>query len=443
MFVALVDFSLRRRLFVLVATALLAAYGVVVAGGMPIDLLPELHPPMVTIVTEAGGFAPEEVEQLVTYPIEMVLNGTQGVARIRSGSSPGFSVIHIEFEWGSDTFRNRQLVAERLALVAGQMPRGIVPILAPSSSATGLIMEVAVTASATAPMALRDVTDWTIRPLLLGVPGVSQVYVVGGEVRQYRFTPNIGQMRTLDVTLEQVGAALDSFGANTSGGFADISAQEFIIRNVGRTTRLDDLRNVVVAFRDGQPVVLDQVGEVSVTARVKRGDGSYNGSPAVLMSIVKQPGANTVRVAEAIEAALDQLRAQVPADVRVDQVAYSQATLVRDSVGNVEAILRDAIVIVAIVLMAFMMNVPATLISLSAIPISLLATVLVFRFSGIGINTMTLGGIAIGIGQLVDDAVVNVENILRRLAENARADRPRPVLTVISDASREVRSGVL
>ncbi|MCC7276678.1 MAG: efflux RND transporter permease subunit [Alphaproteobacteria bacterium] len=443
MFVALVDFSLRRRLFVLVATAALAIYGVLVATSMPIDLLPDLHPPLVTIVTEAGGFAPEEVEQLVTYPIEMVLNGMQGVSRVRSGSSPGFSVIHVEFDWGTDVFRNRQLVAERLSLVTSQLPRGVVPMLAPPSSATGLIMEIAVTARATSPMALRDVTDWTIRPLLLGVPGVSQIYVVGGDVRQYRFTPNTSAMRTLDITLEQIASALDSFGANTSGGFADISTQEFIIRNVGRTSRLDDLRNIVVAFRNDQPVVLDQVGGVSLTPRVKRGDGSYNGRPAVLLSVLKQPGANTVRVAAGVEEGLRQLRPLIPADVEVDQIPYSQATLVRDSVGNVESILRDAIIIVAIVLIAFMMNVPATLISLSAIPISLLVTILVFHLAGLTINTMTLGGIAIGIGQLVDDAVVNVENMLRRLVANGCSPRPQSVFRVISDASREVRSGVL
>ncbi|PWC45917.1 efflux RND transporter permease subunit [Azospirillum sp. TSO22-1] len=443
MFQALVGFSLRQRLFVFVATLLMTIWGVFVARDMPIDLLPDLHPPMVTIVTEASGFAPEEVEQLITQPLELVLNGMPGVSRVRSASSPGFALVYVEFQWGTDPYRNRQLVNERIAMARERLPQGAAPHLAPLSSVMGVAMQIVVSGPSLDPMALREIADWTIRPRLMAAEGVSQVYVVGGDVRQFRFTPNPGAMNSLGISLSQVEQALTAFGANSSGGFNDLFNTEFIIRNVARSRSLDDMRNLVVSYRESRPVLLSQVGEVSFAAKVKRGEGSFNGAPAVLMSVLKHPSANSVRLAAEVEEVLRGLAPSLPQGVRADRVSYSQADLISASIHNVEDVLRDAIVIVAVVLAAFLMSVRTTAISLLAIPVSLIVTVLVLHLMGASINTMTLGGIAIGIGQLVDDSVVYVENILRRLGENRRRTRPLEVMHVILRASNEVRSGIL
>ncbi|PWC31246.1 efflux RND transporter permease subunit [Azospirillum sp. TSO35-2] len=443
MFQLLVSFSLRQRPLVLIATLLMSIWGVFVARDLPIDLLPDLHPPVVTIVTEAEGYAPEEVEQLITYPMEMVLNGMPGVTRVRSSSSPGFSLIYVEFEWGTDPYRNRQLVTERIGMVRERLPQRAVPHLAPLSSVMGLAMQVVVAAPGVDPMDLREAVDWMIRPRLMAVEGVSQVYVVGGEVRQFRFTPSPGAMRTLDITLAQVEQALTAFGANSSGGFNDLNNTEFIIRNVARSRSLDDMRNLVVSFREGRPVLLGQIGEVGFAAKVKRGDGSYNGSPAVLMAVLKHPSANSVRLSAAVEEMLKTIEPSLPKGMSASQVSYNQADLISASIDNVEHVLRDAIIIVAIVLAAFLWSVRTTAISLLAIPISLIVTLIILHLLGTTINTMTLGGIAIGIGQLVDDSVVYVENTLRRLGENRHRHRPLEVIDVILRASQEVRSGIL
>lgn len=443
MFQALVGICLHQRVPVLILTLLLTIWGVVIGRDMPIALLPELHQPVVTVVTEAGGLAPEEVEQLVTFPLETVLNGMPGVSRVRSVSSPGFSLIYAEFQWGTDPYRNRQIVTERIGMVRDRLPDSVTPQLAPMSSVAGLIMQIALTTDGPDMMALRELADWTIRPRLMAVEGVSQVYTVGGDVRQFRFTPDLGRLRTLDISIAKVEQALSAFGANSSGGFNDLHNSEFIIRNVSRSRSLEDIRNLVVTYREEKPVVLSQLGEVGFAPKVKRGDGSFNGRPAVLLSILKHPNANTVNTAAAVEAMMKGLAPSLPRGVHAEQISYSQAELISDSIDTVKHVLRDAIIIVVIVLLAFLMNVQTTLIAMLSIPISLLVTIITFHLMGATINTMTLGGIAIGIGQLVDDSVVNVENILRRLTENRERRLPRPVLTVIADASGEVRSGIV
>jgi len=444
MFSAIIRFSLKRRLFVLVATTLLIGYGVMVGRDMPIDLLPELTPPMVVVLTEANGFAPEEVEQLVTVPIERALQGMPGVNWVRSISSAGFSSVRVQFAWGTDIYRNRQLVTERLAVARDRLPDSIEPTLAPPASVLGVVMQVALTADdGVDPMDLRDVADWTLRPLLMSVSGVSQVFVVGGDVRQFAVLPNPTAMKQLNVTLDQIETAVSRFGTNSSGGFADLHGTEYIIRNVGRSIRLDDMRSVVVAFRGVQPVPLSQVADVTVFPKVKRGDGSVDGRPTVLMSLVKHPSANSVRVAAAVETVLRQAAPTLPKGIGIGKVTYNQADLINDSIGNVEYSLRDAMIIVAVVLLAFLMEPRSTLISLLALPVSLVTTVVTFHLLGLSINVMTLGGIAIAIGALVDDAVVNVENILRRLDENRRAGSPQPILQVIGQALDEVRSGIV
>lgn len=443
MFQFLVGISLRQKPLVLLATVMVTLWGMVIARGMPIDLLPDLHPPVVTIVTEAGGFAPEEVEQLITYPMELMLNGMPGVTRVRSSSSPGFSLIYVEFEWGTDPYRNRQLVTERIAMARDRLPQAVSPHLAPMSSVMGLAMQVVVSADAMDPMSLREVADWTIRPRLMAVEGVSQVYVVGGDVRQFRFTPNPVAMNMLDISLSQVEQALTAFGGNSSGGFNDLYNTEFIIRNVARSRSLDDMRNLVVTYRDNRPVLLSQIGDVGFAAKVKRGEGSFNGQPSVLLAVLKHPSANSVRLAAEVKEMLADMAPSLPQGVRADRISYSQSDLITASIDNVEHVLRDAIIIVAIVLAAFLWSARTTAISLLAIPISLIVTVIILHLMGSTINTMTLGGIAIGIGQLVDDSVVYVENTLRRLGENRRRHRPLEVIEVILRASQEVRSGII
>jgi HME family heavy-metal exporter len=443
MFNFLVSSSLRNRLFVLAAALVLMAYGSYILPRVPVDVFPDLNRPTVTLMTEAEGLAPQEVEQLVTYPLETAMNGMPGVLRVRSVSGVGLSITYVEFDWGTDIYRSRQLVAERLALVREQLPRGVNPQMGPVSSIMGEIMLVAVTAENTSPMEVREIADFTIRPQLLNIAGVSQVIPIGGEVRQYRVTPNIASLQALDVTHEQVEQAITRFGTNTGGGFVDQHGREYLIRNVGLTRRLEDLRNTVVLHRQGQPIFLHQVAQVDFAPRVKRGDAGFQGKPAVIIGIQKQPDADTVSLTAKVEATLAEMQKTLPQGVSATNIQFRQATFIETSIENVERVLLEAAAVVAVILILFLMNVRATVISLTAIPISILTTVLVFHAFGLTINTMTLGGLAIAIGELVDDAVVDVENILRRLKENRDRPEPRPVLEVIAAASQEVRSGIV
>ena len=443
MFNALVSASLRHRLFVLAAAAFLVVYGTLILPRVPIDVFPDLNRPIVTLIAETEGLAPQEVEQLVTFPIESIMNGMPGVARVRSVSGIGLSIVYVEFDWGTDIFRNRQLVSERLALVRDQLPRGITSQMGPITSIMGEIMLIAVTSDAASPMEVREIADFVMRPQLLTIPGVAQVIPIGGEVRQYRVAPNPALMRGLEVTYEQIESAVTRFGTNTAGGFVDQQGREYLIRNLGVTRRLDDLRDTVIAYRQGQPVLLRQVASVDFAPRVKRGDAGYRGKPAVILSVQKQPGADTVTLTNQIEAALHVIQNTLRVGISATNVQFRQASFIEASIGSLKRALIEAAVVVALVLLVFLMNAPATLISLAAIPLSFLITLIVFHAAGLTINTMTLGGLAIAIGELVDDAVVDVENILRRLNENRVRPNPRPLLDVIAAASQEVRSGVL
>lgn len=443
MFSFLVSNSLKNRLFVLAAALLLVAYGSYMLPKVPVDVFPDLNRPTVTLMTEAEGLAPQEVEQLVTYPLETAMNGMPGVTRVRSVSGVGLSIIYVEFDWETDIYRSRQLVAEKLALVGEQLPAGVTPQMGPVSSIMGEIMLIAISSDAVSPMELREIADFTIRPQLLTIEGVSQVIPIGGQVRQYRVTLDTAALQALQVTASEVEQAVTRFGTNTGGGFVDQHGREYLIRNVGLTKRLEDLRNTVVARRDDQPIFLHQVANVDFAARVKRGDAGYQGRPAVIVSVQKQPGADTVDLTGRIEAALIDIDKTLPEGVKATNLQFRQATFIETSVENVEKVLLEAAAVVAVVLILFLMNARATFISLTAIPISILVTVLVFHAVGLTINTMTLGGLAIAIGELVDDAVVDVENILRRLKENSAQALPKPVLEVIAAASQEVRSGIV
>ncbi|QDI82409.1 efflux RND transporter permease subunit [Methylorubrum populi] len=443
MFTFLVSQSVRNRLLVLAMASVLVLFGAFTATKLPVDVFPDLNKPTVTIMTEAEGYAPQEVEQLVTYPIETRMNGLPGVTRVRSVSGVGLSITYVEFDWGKDIYRNRQQVAERLALVQDQLPRGVTPVMGPVSSIMGQILLVAVTSDTASPMQVREVADFTIRPRLLTIPGVAQVIPIGGEVRQFRVSPNPAAMRSLGVTNAGLEAALAQFGTNAGGGFTDQHSREYLIRSIGRTMSLDDLRNLVVATVADTPVHLRQVAEVSFAAKVKRGDAGYMAKPAVIVSVEKQPDVDTVRLTRSIETALKEMSPTLPAGIQADQVLFRQADFIETSIRNVERVLVEAVLVVAVVLFAFLLNVRTTAISLLAIPVSVLTTAVVFHLFGLSINTMTLGGLAIAIGELVDDAVVDVENIYRHLGENRREGNPKSVLQVVVEASNEVRSGIV
>ena len=446
MFNFLVSGSLKNRLFVIMAALALVAYGSYVLPRVPVDVFPDLNRPTVTLMTEAEGLAPQEVEQLITFPVETSMNGMPGVQRVRSVSGVGLSIVYVEFGWGVDIYRARQLVSERLSLVREQLPRTANPQMGPISSIMGEILLIAVTSegeNAPSPMEVREVADFVMRPALLTLPGVAQVIPIGGEVRQYRVTPNVAALQALDVTHEQIETAVTRFGSNTGGGFVDQNGREYLIRNVGLTKRLEDLQNTVVIHRLGQSILLKQVATVEFAARVKRGDAGYQGRPAVIVGVQKQPDADTVDLTRRVETALGEIQRTLPKGISATKLQFRQATFIENSIRNVEQVLLEAAGVVAVILILFLLNVRATVISLTAIPISILATVLVFQAFGLTINTMTLGGLAIAIGELVDDAVVDVENIIRRLGENRKLPDPRPVLEVISAASQEVRSGIV
>ena len=445
MFDHIIHTSLKQRLIVLGVSLLLVIYGALSVRQMPVDVFPDLNKPTVTLMTEAGGMAPEEVEQLVSFPIESGMNGMPGVTRVRSMSGVGLSIVYVEFAWGTDIYRNRQQVSERLNLVREQLPAGIVPQLGPIASIMGEILQIALPADPqqVSPMAVREYADWVMRPRLLTIPGIAQVIAIGGEVRQYRVELKPAQLAALGVTREQLEAALKGFGANTSGGFLEAQGREYLIRGIGRTSRIVDLQNLVVAVRNGQPILLRQVADVRLAPAVKRGDAGFNGRPAVILSVQKQPAADSVRLTREVERAVAELSKSLPAGIAAPQFLFKQSSFIERSVGNVQEALRDGALFVAVILFLFLLNVRTTLISLTAIPLSLLATALVFRGFDLSINTMTLGGLAIAIGELVDDAVVGVENVLRRLKLNRALAEPRPAAEVIAAATLEVRSAIV
>ncbi|MEH2500854.1 HME family heavy-metal exporter [Bradyrhizobium sp. AZCC 1678] len=443
MFTFLVSASLRNRLFVLAMAGILVLLGAYTARQLPVDVFPDLNRPTVVILTESEGYAPPEVEQLVSFPIEAQMNGVPGVSRVRSVSGIGLSIVYVEFEWGTDIFRNRQLVAERLAQVQSQLPLNVTPQIGPISSIMGQILLIAVTSKTASPMEVREIADFTIRPRLLAIPGVAQVIPIGGEVRQYRIAPLPSALRALGVSYEQMEQALRQFGTNTGGGFTDQNAREFLIRNIGRTTSLEDLRNIVVTTIEGRPILLRQVANVDFAPKVKRGDAGYMSKPAVVVSVTKQPNVDTVQLTEHITQALAELELSLPSGISAREIIFRQASFIENSIQNLERVLLEAALVVAVILFAFLLNWRTTAISLTAIPVSILTTAIIFKLLGLSINTMTLGGIAIAIGELVDDAVVDVENIFRRLRENREQGNPRSVFDVVVSASNEVRSGIV
>jgi HME family heavy-metal exporter len=448
MFKWLLANSLSNRLLVLIASVVVMAYGAWTLAQTPVDVFPDLNKPTVTIMTEAGGMAAEEVEQLITFPLETTMNGLPGVETVRSTSSAGLSFLYVTFGWETEIFRARQMVSERLSSMEEGMPEGVIPRMGPISSIMGEIMQIAIPVD-TAKVSLMDVreyADWTLRPRLMAIPGVAQVIPIGGEVRQFQVQPNTTRMSELGITHEQLEAALKGFASNTSGGFLELSGREFLIRHLGRTSRLDDLRNLALtATKTGQPILLRQIADVAFAPAIKRGDAGFEGKPAIILGIQKQPTADTVGLTLAVEEALTGMKASLPRGMEAPRVTFRQASFIEASISNLQMKLIGASVFVAAILFFFLGTLRPTIIALTAIPVSILMTALVFKYFGMSINTMTLGGLAIAIGGLVDDAVVGVENVLRRLKEDRsmHPDHRLNPVELVAKATMEVRSAIL
>jgi CzcA family heavy metal efflux pump len=441
----LIRFSLAHRLLVVSLAALVAATGGFALSQLQVDVFPDLNRPVVTIFAEVRGLAPEEVELLVARPIEASVSGAPDVERVRSVSSAGLALVYVDFRWGTDTYRNRQVITERLQVAARRLPDGVVPTLGPITSIMGEIMLIGLTAesAAVSPMDLRTLADWTIRPRLLSVEGVSQVTTIGGDVKEYQVLVNPYELTRTGVSLPEVERALAGSNLNTAGGYLETGKREFVIRNLGRITSLDDLADSVVASRGGVPILLRSLGRVTFGAGVKRGDAAVNARPAVILSVQKQPDADTVALTAAVERAVATLTTTLPPGVAVQTALFRQADFIGKAIDNVRKALRDGSLIVAIILLLFLANVSTTLVTLTAIPLSFLTAAAVLWLFGASVNTMTLGGLAIAIGELVDDAIVDVENVFRRLRENQQAADPKPLLQVVFDASSEIRASIV
>ena len=438
----LIQFSLRNRLFVVASAALIMVYGVFTLINLPVDVLPDLNRPRVTIFLEANGMAPEEIEAQVILPVETSLNGAPGVEVVRSVASPGLGLVFVEFEWSTDVYRARQLTAEKLQTV--QLPNKIVPVMGPISSVMGQFMMIAVTADTTSAADIRTLSDFTIRRRLMSIKGVSQVVPIGGEKLQYQVLISPEKMRQFNVSINDIDNALQLTNINTTGGFVDDKkGTEVLIRNIARANTLEDLSNTVVTDKGNAPVLLKQVAELKFGGPIKRGDGSLNGKPAVILSIEKQPGANTLTLTAEIIKAIEDIQKSIPTDVKINTDVFQQKNFIENSLTNVEHALRDGFILIVIILFLFLLNFRTTIITLTAIPLSLIITAIVFKIFDISINTLTLGGLAIAIGELVDDAIVDVENVFRRLKENWAREYPQPLMKVIYEASSEVRNSIV
>ncbi|HET9057369.1 MAG TPA: efflux RND transporter permease subunit [Chitinophagaceae bacterium] len=437
----LIRFSLKNRMLVVTVAALLMVYGVFTLIYLPVDVLPDLNRSRVTVFLEANGMAPEEIESQVNLPVETQLNGATGVEVVRSVASPGLGMVFVEFDWKTDVYRARQLVAEKLQNIS--LPNGIIPVMGPVSSVMGQIMMVAVTSDTASLSDLRTLADFTIRKRLISVKGVSQVIPIGGEKLQYQVLISGKKLQQYNLSIDDVDNALQVSNQNTTGGFINNKGSEVLIRNIGKANTLEDIANTVVSNRNQFPVLLKQVAEVKFGSAVKRGDGSFNGKPAVILSIEKQPGASTVAVTEDVLKAIDEIKTSLPGNIHINTDVFQQKNFIVHAISNVKDALRDGFILVVIILFLFLLNFRTTIITLTAIPLSLIITAIVFKFFGISINTLTLGGLAIAIGELVDDAIVDVENVYRRVKENWVSHNPQPILRVIYNASSEIRNSIV
>lgn len=443
----IIRYSLNNRLLVLVASILLMFAGIYTSLKMDVDVFPDLNAPTVVVMTEAPGMAPEEVERLVTFPVETALNGATDVRRVRSSSTTGFSVVWVEFDWGTDIYRARQITSEKLAVVGESLPQGVgTPTLGPQSSILGEMMIIGLTADSTSMRDLRTLADWTIRPRLLSIGGVAQVTVIGGEMKEYQILLDLPRMKQYGVSLDEVLTAARQMNRNANGGILYEYGNEYIIRGAVATTDVDAIAKGVVKRVDGVPILMGDIAEVKIGDKApKLGCASVEAHPAVLLTVTKQPNTSTLDLTDKLLESVDELKKNMPADVTVSTDIFRQSHFIESSIDNVKKSLYEGAFFVVIVLFFFLMNVRTTIISLVALPLSLLFSILALHFMGFTINTMSLGGMAIAIGSLVDDAIVDVENVYKHLRENRKlppGERKR-VIDVVFEASREVRMPIL
>jgi len=442
----LIAWSLRYRVIVIALAVAFLCWGGFVLRDVPLDVLPDLSAPTVTILVEGRGMVPTEMESLVTFPIEAAINGASGVRRVRSATAVGLAVIWVEFEWGQDIQRARQIITEKLTLVSASLPpEAQQPYLAPVSSIMGEIMFVALESDRHSPLDLRTVADSVVRRRLLAVPGVSQVIATGGGQKQYQVLVDPVELREYGVTLGKVEEALRRSNKNSSAGFRVTGGQEYLIQGVGRVSTEEEIGNIVVEARGARPILVNNVAHVQVGEALKRGTGSHKGSPAVILGIQKQPGANTLELTRELDATLDDIQRTLPPGMVIDKHVFRQADFIQRALDNLLGALRDGSLLVVLVVLIFLANLRASLITLIALPISLVAAVLGIRFLGFTLNSMSLGGLAIAVGELVDDAIIDVENVVRRLRENSalpEADR-LSATEVVYRASREIRGSVV
>ncbi|MGH9240243.1 MAG: efflux RND transporter permease subunit [Vicinamibacterales bacterium] len=442
----IIHWSIEHHWIVIALSVLLLAAGAWTARDMPVDVFPDLTAPTVTILAEGHGMAPEEMESLVTFPIESAINGASGVRRVRSATAVGVGVIWVEFDWGTDIYIARQLVAEKLALVAGTLPPQVErPVLAPISSIMGEILFFALSSDTVDPLTMRTVADTVVRRRLLAIPGVSQVTPIGGAERQYQVIAHPGALRANSVSLTELLDGVREASENASAGIYTEGPQEYVLQAVGRVRSAEEIGESIVAMRGTRSVLVRDVADVQEGAALKRGEGSRNGKPAVIVGVQKQPGANTIVVTERLDRELDALQQDLPAGMTIDRRIFRQADFIQVAVNNVIAALRDGGILVVAVVILFLANLRAAAITLTAIPLSIAAAILVLRGFDQTINTMTLGGLAIAIGALVDDAIIDVENVVRRLRENAAkpVDQRQPATVIVRDATLEIRSSIV
>lgn len=443
----IIHYSIHNRILVILASALLLVAGTVVSRNMEVDIFPDLNAPTVTVLTEAPGLAPEEVEKIVTFPLETALNGATDVRRVRSSSTTGFSVLWVEFDWGTDIYKARQIVSEKLSTVTDEFPETVgKPTLGPQSSILGEMLIVSLTSDSTSLEELRTIADWTFRPRLLSTSGVAQATVIGGDIKEYQILMNPAKMKYYGVTLNEITQATQGFNQNSSGGVLYQWGNEYIVRGVTATDKPEEMARAVIKTVDGQPVTLGDVAEVRTGGKTPLlGLASEKGHPAVLITVTKQPSTNTIELTKKLDESIAELSSKLPAGIHVSTDIFRQANFIESSIDNVQKALFEGAIFVVIVLFLFLMSTRTTLISLIALPLSLLTAILVLKAMGMTINTMSLGGMAIAIGSLVDDAIIDVENVYKRLRENHSLpkDQRKGNLAVVFDASVEIRSSVV
>lgn len=443
----IIQYSLNNRLLVLIGSMLLLIGGLYTAKNMEIDVFPDLNAPTVVIMTEANGMAPEEVERLVSFPIETAVNGATDVRRVRSSSTTGFSVVWVEFDWGTDIYKARQIVTEKLATLGDQLPEYVgQPTLGPQSSILGEVMIMGLTADSTSLLDLRTLADWTVRPRLLSTGGVAQVTVIGGDIKEYQILLDQGRMKHYGVSLDEVLQVTRNMNQNASGGILYEHGSEYIVRGVLQSTDVDEIGKAVIKKIGESPILISDVADVKIGAKTpKLGLASEKTKPAVLVTVTKQPNTNTIDLTEKLDAAILDLQKTLPADVKVSTDIFRQERFINNSINNVQKALLEGSIFVVIILFLFLMNGRTTFISLLALPLSLLTSILALKMMGLTINTMSLGGMAIAIGSLVDDAIIDVENVFKRLRENRQKpkEEQHSLLTVVFEASKEVRMPIL